>query len=75
MITDAILNICNRRPTEQELTTPRFVPSDFDGDTSAEALEAWAVYQSLPDNFDATHEQSVQDAFTAAFDLGKKAHA
>jgi hypothetical protein len=51
---------------------PELTPQDFDGDTSPEALEAWAIYKSLPANFDATPEQSAQDAFTAAFDLGRQ---
>ena len=47
------------------------VPTEFDGDATPEALEAWVRYRSLPTNPGTEGygvEQTAQDAFTAAWD-------
>lgn len=47
------------------------VLSDYDEDTSPEALAAWEVYSTIPANpwaTEMTHEERRQDAFTAGFD-------
>lgn len=55
------------------LATPRPTEADLLPEPSAEALAAWEAYRAIPTNYDGFNELSEQEAFTTAFDLGRRA--